>query len=145
MFGYYDPASLKIAGRHAVISFIDVSAGNVTEVSIDSAADARRIAGSLRTQKQNGISTLTGELVEITGSLVMTSQAGDEGLIIPDGDRGAIPVMLSFEVEPDALPRNSYAKVLGTMIDGALVAVKLAMKSLIPAMEPRPAQGQQLA
>jgi len=144
MFGFYDPASLRVDGARAEIDFIEATGGALTRVAITTAEQARGVARSLRGQMRNGISSIANDLTEITGSLALTPERPDEGLLIPDGARKPIPVKLAFEVDRDALPRTSYAKAIGAPVDGAFVIAKIAMKALAPGAERQP-HGQQPA
>jgi len=140
MFGFYDPASLEVGANAAAINFIDAAAGTVTRVDITSVKEASLVVTGLRDQGLHGIASRHGAVQTLHGTLAWFPSAPDEGLMMIEGEKKSIPVKLAFDMDPDTLPKNSFAMAQGVHHDGAFVINKVAMKSFGPGAEPRPAQ-----
>ncbi|MBY6058608.1 hypothetical protein [Leisingera daeponensis] len=132
MFGFYDPASLSIGEKSAVINFINASdAADVTKVSIKTPADVRRVSDALEVQKARGITTLAGNVVEFRGSISFNPKAPDEALLTLDDAENfgrTVPLKLDFDLGQETLPRHGYAIGQAAEVDGALIVYKLAMR-----------------
>lgn len=150
MFGFYDPASLSIGEKSAVINFINAAdAEDVTQVEISSAEQAREVYKALEVQKTRGITLKEGEIHDYRGSIAFNPKVPDEALLTLDDEENfgrTLPMKMAFGLEKDDLPRHGYAIVQATEVDGALLVYKLAMRpfSMTYDREPAPGQSEQL-
>lgn len=139
MFGFYDPASLSVSDRTAVISFINATdASDVHTVRIESAEDARRVRAALTAQKTLRISSLDGPVRTVQGSIRMNPDHPDEGIMISVEDaKRHIPIKLAFEAEEGSIPLKSIGIVYGREQDGAFEVCRMILRPMGPAPKPR--------
>jgi len=146
MFGFYDPASLSIGEKSAVIDFINAAdADDVTKVEISSAETAREIHDALETQRTRGITIRSGKIIDFRGSIAFNPKAPDEALLTPDSEEDfgrTIPMKMAFNPGKDAMPRHGYAIGQAAEVDGALVVYKLAMRPFTMTFDREPVPGQ---
>ncbi|MBW3243587.1 hypothetical protein KUV57_13015 [Epibacterium sp. DP7N7-1] len=145
MFGFYDPASLSIGEKSAVIDFINAADNDVTKVEISSAETAREVHDALEVQKTRGITTRSGKIIDFRGSIAFNPKAPNEALLTPESEDEfgrTIPMKMAFDIEKNALPRHGFAIGQAVEIDGAMVVYKLAMRPFSMAFDRDPVPGQ---
>lgn len=140
MFGFYDPASLSVSDRTAVISFINATdAADVRTVRIESAEDARRVQEALTAQKTLRISALEGVMREVHGSIRMNPDHPGEGVMVSVQDpKRQIPIKLAFEAADGVVPEKGIGIVYGREQDGALEICRMVVRPVGPAPKLRP-------
>jgi len=139
MFGFYDPASLSVSDRTAVISFINATdAADVRTVRIDTAEDARRVRNALSAQKTLRISALEGTMREVHGSIRMNPDHPGEGVMVSVQDpKRQIPIKLAFDPAEGSVPEKGIGIVYGREQDGALEVCRMVVRPIGPVAKPR--------
>jgi hypothetical protein len=131
MFGFYDPRSLAVKDRSASIDFINsMDASDVTSVQINTIDELRAVSSALKTQKERGIASLKGEIIEFRGSIVLLDR--NEALLTPEGgtEDEIIPMEFGFDVTDCDLPEHGFAIGEGVKVDGAIVIYRLAVQPI---------------
>jgi len=138
MFGYYDPASLKLEGRKASINFIDAVDGRVTPIVMGSRDEMVDVAASIGDQERYGIASRDGSVKEIRGVFVAIPGHPDEGLIAPEhNQKKTIPLKMTFDVAEGDIPKDGFAIMHGISHRGAFMVHRIAMKSADPEFDKR--------